>query len=169
MTPSSRSRVMGDVVLVGTDDLADHRGLAIASINYRLSDEAIFPAQIHDVKGAVRFLRRRAAEWGLDSTRIGAWGTSAGGHLAALLGTSGGVASLEGSLNPGASSRVSAVVDWFGPTDFLQLDAQLEIQGCTIGLPSNDPRSNVCGSRSGPTSSPGRIRSPTSRRTIPLF
>jgi acetyl esterase/lipase len=98
------------------------RGYAVASIGYRLSQEALFPAQIHDVKAAVRWLRAHAGQYLLDADRIGAWGSSAGGHLVALLGASGGVKDLEGDLgNPGQSSRVQAVVDFFGPTDFLQI------------------------------------------------
>src|SRR5205823_8686811 len=77
------------------------RGYAVASINYRLSQHAPFPAQIHDCKAAVRFLRAHAAEYRLDPDRVGAWGMSAGGHLVALLGTSDGVKELEGDLgNP---------------------------------------------------------------------
>jgi acetyl esterase/lipase len=98
------------------------RGYAAASISYRLSQEAIFPAQIHDVKAAVRWLRANAAHYHLDAERIAAWGSSAGGHLVALLGTSGGVKQLEGDLgNPEFSSRVQAVIDFFGPSDFLQM------------------------------------------------
>ena len=74
------------------------RGYAVASISYRLSREAIFPAQIHDCKAAIRWLRARAGEYDLDPARIGVWGASAGGHLAALLGTSGGVERLEGTV-----------------------------------------------------------------------
>jgi acetyl esterase/lipase len=99
-------------------------GYAVASVQYRFSQEAIFPAQIHDCKEAVRWLRAHAAEYGLDGARIGAWGPSAGGHLVSLLGTSGGVAALEGEGDyRGVSSRVQAVCDWFGPTDFLQMSA----------------------------------------------
>lgn len=119
------------------------RQLAVASINYRLSVEAKFPAQIHDVKGAIRFLRLRASELGLDSTRIAVWGTSAGAHLAALVGTSGGDMTLEGPLNPGSSSRVAAVVDWFGPIDLLQLDTHLALQGCLSAAQNWTPGSNV--------------------------
>jgi acetyl esterase/lipase len=97
-------------------------GFAVASISYRLSQEAIFPAQIHDCKAAVRWLRAHAARYRLDPERFGAWGSSAGGHLVALLGASGGVAELEGTVggNLEHSSRVQAVCDYFGPTDFLQ-------------------------------------------------
>ena len=81
------------------------RGYAVASVNYRLSREAIFPAQVHDCKAAIRWLRANAAEHGIDGEHIGVWGSSAGGHLVALLGTSGDVADLEGeSGTPGAVS-----------------------------------------------------------------
>jgi acetyl esterase/lipase len=100
-------------------------GYAVASIDYRLSQSAKFPAQIEDCKTAVRWLRASAKAYGLNPDRIGAWGASAGGHLAALLGTSGGIKDLEGTGgNPNVSSRVQAVCDWFGPTDFLKMDAQ---------------------------------------------
>ena len=93
-------------------------GYAVVSINYRLSEQAAFPAQIHDCKAAVRWVRARAKEFGFDPDRIGAWGGSAGGHLAALLGTSGGVEELEGEVGEAAgfSSRVQAVCDFCGPT-----------------------------------------------------
>lgn len=99
-------------------------GISIASIGYRLSSQEIFPAQIHDVKGAVRFLRANAATYGIDPNRMGSWGTSAGGHLSALLATSGGVTSLEGTTggNPAQSSRILAAVDYFGPTDILNIN-----------------------------------------------
>jgi acetyl esterase/lipase len=95
------------------------RGYAVAAVEYRLSGEAVYPAQIHDSKAAVRWLRGNAVRYGLDATRIAVWGASAGGHLAALLGTSGGVAALEDPAQGHAdqSSRVAAVVDWFGPAD----------------------------------------------------
>ncbi|TWT99199.1 Carboxylesterase NlhH [Botrimarina colliarenosi] len=100
-------------------------GLAVASVEYRLSGEAIAPAQIHDVKGAVRFLRANAGLYGLDSENFAAWGSSAGGHLAALLATSGGVAAAEGDVggNLDYSSSIQAAVDYYGPTDLLQMDA----------------------------------------------
>ena len=98
------------------------RGYAVASISYRLSHEAIFPAQIHDCKAAVRWLRANAQRYNLDPNRFGAWGPSAGGHLVALLGTSGGVTELEGDEgNLSYSSRVQAVCDYFGPTDLLAM------------------------------------------------
>ncbi|MBA4016539.1 MAG: alpha/beta hydrolase [Pirellula sp.] len=97
------------------------QGFAVASIEYRFTDVAIFPAQIHDCKGAVRWLRANAGKYGYDASRIGVAGTSAGGHLAVLLGTSAEVADLEGTVggNLDQSSRVAAVVDYYGPTDFV--------------------------------------------------
>jgi acetyl esterase/lipase len=106
------------------------RGYAVASINYRLSGQAKFPAQIEDCKAAVRFLRASAKKYHLDPDRFGAWGASAGGHLVALLGTSGGVKDLEGDgRNKDVSSRVQAVCDWFGPTDLLKIVEQSKASG----------------------------------------
>jgi acetyl esterase/lipase len=98
------------------------RRYAVASTNYRLSRHAAFPAQIHDVKAAVRFLRANAKKYHLDPDRFGAAGASAGGHLVALLGTAGDVKELEGDVgNPSVSSRVQCVLDFFGPTDLRRL------------------------------------------------
>lgn len=102
-------------------------GFAVVGIDYRLSQDAIFPAQIHDCKAAIRWLRANAATYNLDPARIGVWGSSAGGHLVALLGTSGDVPAAEGTVggNLAFSSRVQAVADYFGPTDLLQM--QLDV------------------------------------------
>jgi acetyl esterase/lipase len=98
------------------------KGYAVASINYRLSQMAKFPAQIEDCKAAVRFLRANAKKYNLDPNHIGVFGASAGGHLVALLGTTGGVKELDGDgPNKDVSSRVQAVVDFFGPTDMLKM------------------------------------------------
>jgi acetyl esterase/lipase len=95
------------------------RGYFCATIEYRFSQEAIFPAQIEDCKCAIRFLRSKAKDYKLDPEHIGVWGESAGGHLAALLGTSAKVKELEGKGGwPEQSSRVQAVCDYFGPADF---------------------------------------------------
>jgi acetyl esterase/lipase len=95
------------------------KGYAVASINYRYTNHAIYPAQIHDCKGAIRFLRASAKKYKLDEKHFGVSGGSAGGHLVALLGTTGGVDELEGDVggNSKFSSRVQAVCDIFGPTD----------------------------------------------------
>jgi acetyl esterase/lipase len=92
-------------------------GFAVASLNYRLAPEHHFPAQIHDCKLAIRFLRRNAAVFGIDPDRIGIWGSSAGGHLVSLMGTADDDDGLEGPGLEGISSRIQAVVDHFGPTD----------------------------------------------------
>ncbi len=100
------------------------KGYAIVSISYRLTGTAQFPAQIHDCKAAVRWVRANAARYGFDPDRVGAAGGSAGGHLVALLGTSGDVKELEGEVggNLEYSSRVKAVCDFCGPTDFTTAD-----------------------------------------------
>ena len=107
------------------------RGYAIASINYRLSGEAIFPAQIFDVKAAIRFVRANAKKYQLNPDKIATWGGSAGGHLAATAGTTGGVAALEDLSmgNAKESSEVQAVVDWFGPINFNTMDLQFKASG----------------------------------------
>jgi acetyl esterase/lipase len=108
-------------------------GYAVAQVGYRLSQEAKFPAQIHDCKAAVRWLRANADKYNLDPNKFVAWGASAGGHLVALLGVTGGNAELEGTVNDlKQSSRVQAVIDWFGPTDFLH-----------IGEPESDLKHNA--------------------------
>jgi acetyl esterase/lipase len=116
------------------------KGFAVASINYRLSQHAVFPAQIHDCKAAIRWLRAHAKQYQLDAEHIGAWGGSAGGHLVALLGTTGQMKELEGKGgNPEQSSKVQCVVDWFGPSDFRQATKM-----------SNDPNSVVAKLLGGP-------------------
>jgi len=97
------------------------QGYIVVSIDYRLSGEAPFPAAIEDCKAAVRWIRANAAAYHFDPDHIGAWGHSAGGHLAALLGTSGGVTELEGpGDNSTFSSGVQAVCDMSGPSDIVQ-------------------------------------------------
>ncbi|MEO2041373.1 MAG: alpha/beta hydrolase [Pirellulales bacterium] len=90
-----------------------------ASIGYRLTDEAIWPAQIHDCKAAIRWLRANAEKHGGDSKKIVVAGSSAGGHLVAMLGTSGDVSGLEGNLGSWSdkSSRVDGVINFFGPSN----------------------------------------------------
>lgn len=92
-----------------------------ASINYRLTDQAPWPAQIHDCKAAIRWLRAHAQEYNLDPDKIAVFGISAGGHLVSMLGVTGGVKELEGTLGQhlDQSSRVSCVLDFCGPSNFL--------------------------------------------------
>ncbi len=109
------------------------RGIAVATINYRLSPEARFPAAIEDAKASVRFLRANAARYRVDPARFVAFGQSAGGNLAAMIGTTGNTQDFDNPAlgNPGVSARVNAVIDWFGPHDFLLMDPQAREQGCT--------------------------------------
>lgn len=95
------------------------RGYVAATVSYRFAPKFQFPAPVHDVKAAVRYLRANAAKFGIDPDRIGVTGGSAGGHLALFLGLTPGVAEFEGyGPNLDQSSRVSCVVDYYGPTDF---------------------------------------------------
>lgn len=96
-------------------------GYAAASINYRLSQHAVFPAQIEDCKAAIRFLRANAEKYGIDPDRIGVWGSSAGGHLVALLGTSGQAKQFDRGPNLHVCSCVQAVCDFFGPADLTKM------------------------------------------------
>ena len=105
-------------------EIVAQRGYALACINYRLSDVAIFPAQIYDAKKAVRWLRANAEQYNLDPNNFGAWGPSAGGHLSAILGTSAGGEALDEE-SP-ISSEVQAVCNWFGVTDFTQVPPTFE-------------------------------------------
>lgn len=96
-------------------------GFALASISYRLTDVAAMPAQVHDCKAAVRWLRAHADEYGYNAEKIGAVGTSAGGYLVLMMGVTDGVGSLEGDVggNLDQSSQVQAVVDFYGASDFI--------------------------------------------------
>lgn len=138
---------LGDKAMVGgtVQPLLD-AGYAVASLNYRLSGEALFPAGPQDVKAAVRFLRANADEYGLNPEQFAAWGGSAGGNLAALLGATGDQDTVldDPSLGNGdTSSAVQAVVDWFGPTDFLQMDTQAASgEGSCTSPEQHDPASS---------------------------
>ena len=121
------------------------RGYAVAAINYRLSQHAIFPAQIEDCKAAVRWLRAHAAQYGYDPARVAAFGQSAGGHLAAMLGTTGDVRAFDVGAHLDVSSRVQAVVDFFGPTDFLQMDAHRVSAQAMVHDTPDSPESQLVG------------------------
>ena len=100
-------------------------GIAVAAADYRLSGEEHWPAQLHDAKAAVRWLRLRGGEAGIDTERIAAWGESAGAHLALLLGLTG--EALDGSVGvTGGSTAVSAVVAWYAPSDLRTLPGDLD-------------------------------------------
>jgi acetyl esterase/lipase len=119
-------------------------GYAVASLNYRLSQHAVFPAQIEDCKAAVRWLRAHAQEYRLDPDRFAALGSSAGGHLAAMLGTTGDTKEFDVGTQLDQSSRVQAVVDYFGPTDLLQMDAHRLPNG-QVHDPADSPESELIG------------------------
>jgi len=97
--------------------------LAAVSIGYRLSGEAQWPAQLYDCKAAIRWIRAHAAEYNLDPDRIAVSGASAGGHLASMVGLTQGMAALEGNVGPDTneSSRVTCVINFFGPSELLTL------------------------------------------------
>jgi acetyl esterase/lipase len=109
--------------------LARH-GIAVASVQYRLVPAGVFPAQLHDAKGAVRWLRANGAAHGLSTDIIGAWGASAGGYLAAMLGLTAGAANLEGDTggNLDHSSAVQAVAAWFAPADLSAVAARSPLE-----------------------------------------
>lgn len=101
------------------------QGVTVASIEYRLSQHALFPAQIEDCKAAIRWLRAHAAEYGYDPKKIAVWGASAGGHLAALLAVTGNMKDFDVGANLDQSSAVLCAIDWFGPADFEAYDPKL--------------------------------------------
>ena len=117
-----------------------YAGYVIADINYRLSTDSMWPAQIYDCKTAIRFLKANAARYHIDTAHVGLMGESAGGHLAAMVGVTCGVDSLEGRHlgGPRITSRVHAVFDQWGPTDLSKFDGQWPHTGadsCTAWLP----------------------------------
>jgi len=120
------------------------KGYAIASVEYRFSQHAIFPAQIEDVKAAVRWLRANATDYGIDPERFAAWGQSAGAHLATMLGVTDGVAEFEVGGNLDVSSAVQVVIDNYGPTDFAQMDAHRLPDGQEHN-PADSPESLLVG------------------------
>ncbi len=118
-------------------------GIAVASLDYRLTsqasifgaDEVLFPAQLEDVQDALLFLRQNATRYQLDPSRFGAWGTSAGGHLAALAGTRGSAD------DPQGDTSLQAVGDGYGPTDFFTMDADAQLAGCANPVVHDEPGS----------------------------
>ena len=113
-------------------------GWALASVDYRLSTVARFPAQIYDLKAAIRFLRAHAAEYGYPPERFAIAGASAGGHLAALVGVTNGMAELEGTEGEcrNASSQVQAIVDLYGASDLITIVAQSTPHGLSTRIPA---------------------------------
>ncbi|WP_432512177.1 alpha/beta hydrolase fold domain-containing protein [Kineococcus sp. SYSU DK001] len=122
------------------------RGLAMATVEYRLSGQALFPAQLHDVRAAVRFLRRAGAGLGLDG-RVGLWGSSAGGHLAALAGVTGHLPFLPGEdVGPDApSAAVQAVAEGYGPVDLERVVADAPASAPPAMSGANAPEARLLG------------------------
>lgn len=114
----------GDKSMVPAPEEFNHRGYALASINYRLTGEAPFPAQIEDCKAALSWLRSHASIFKIDQNRFGVWGISAGGHLAALLGTTCDIKSPAWAAPGEDHCRVQAVCDWCGPTNLSTIAKQ---------------------------------------------
>lgn len=113
-------------------------GYAIASVDYRLSPEARFPAQIHDIKAAIRFLRGHAASWHLPADRIVIAGDSAGGHLAALVGVSNNHADLEGAVGDDRtqSSAVQGIISFYGAANLTTILSQSTPHGLSVRVPA---------------------------------
>ncbi len=119
---------------------AARRGYVAISPQYRFCPADTFPAQVHDVKAAVRWLRSHASEYKVDPNHIGATGFSAGGHLSLMLGAAGPDCNLEGEVAADApSSRVQAVVNYFGPTDFAATDLPPPTQPLIRDFLGGDP------------------------------
>jgi acetyl esterase/lipase len=139
---------VGNAVYAALDPIGKllRAGFAVARISYRLSGEGRFPMQLHDCKAAVRFLRHRAALFGVDPDRFAAMGDSAGGHLAALVGLTGDVSGLEGDVgDTSASSAVQAVIDWFGPAELLTMREQALAEGMKGQDDPGSPESRLVG------------------------
>ncbi len=126
---SKNSMPLGELVI---------RGYAIASVDYRLSPVAKFPAQVHDCKAAIRFLRANSKQFGYDASKIGIAGSSAGGHLVAEIGVTNGHSKLEGKVGEhlDQSSSVQAIVDYYGPTNFLTILKQSTPHGLSVRVPA---------------------------------
>lgn len=134
---------------------------AAASINYRLSQEAIWPAQIHDCKAAIRWIKANAAKYNIDPDRIAISGMSAGGHLASMIGSTGIKSPLEGKLGQHLehSSHVQCVINLFGPSHFVTLDDKQDILNtrnpspAVVRLLGTEPKQQLANARSAsPTS-----------------
>lgn len=141
------------------------------SIDYRLTDEAAWPAQIHDCKAALRWIRANGHLYQMDTASIAVWGTSAGGHLAAMLGVSNGVESLEGSIGSHleTSSDVTCAVDWFGPSDLLSI---LEYPSQMDHDAVDSPESKLIGGQVSSHPEEARLASPShyvSSQAAPFF
>ncbi|MGB6449223.1 MAG: alpha/beta hydrolase [Steroidobacteraceae bacterium] len=114
------------------------RGFAVASLDFRSTNDAPFPADVHDIKAGIRYLRARATEYGYRSERIAIAGASSGGHLAALVGVTNGDRALEGTEGDylGQSSSIQAIVSYFGASDLTTILAQSTPHGLSVRVPA---------------------------------
>ncbi|WP_310570995.1 alpha/beta hydrolase [Gemmatimonas sp.] len=149
------------------------RGFALASLNYRLSGVAWYPAAVQDVKAAIRHLRANAERYALLPDRVALWGSSAGAHLAALVGVTGDITMFDDPAlgNSTQSARVQGVVSWFAPTDILAMDSDNGAQGCPLfGGTGHDsptsPEGLFLGARPSSVPSVARDASPVTWLTI---
>ena len=131
-------------------------GFVVASADYRLTDTAIFPAQLHDAKAAVGWLRAHAARYNVDPGRIYAWGDSAGGHLASLVGLTAGSAAFAGDGGTGVGDSVAAVVAWYPPTDLVRMGAQARPDAVASADDSGSREALLIGAQ--PAAAPDRAR-----------
>lgn len=113
-------------------------GFAVATLDFRSTDIAPFPANVHDIKAAIRFLRSKARDYGYRADRIAISGASSGGHLAALVGVTSGVTALEGDEGDfrGQSSSVQAIVSWFGASNLTTILSQSTPFGLEVRVPA---------------------------------
>ncbi|SFZ92785.1 Acetyl esterase/lipase [Flaviramulus basaltis] len=114
------------------------KGYALASVNYRLATKAQFPAQVFDIKAAIRFLRAKASEYKYNAEKIVIAGSSAGGHLVALVGTTNNLPELEGTVGDylNESSSVQGILDFYGPTNFMTILNQSTPYGMNVRVPA---------------------------------
>lgn len=135
---SSGNRKSASLKLI---QMATQQGYAVINVGYRLSDEAKWPAQLHDVKAAIRFIRANAKQYRFDTRNIVVWGNSAGGHLASMLAATNGMEEMEDLSmgNSSASSEVQGVVSWYGISDVTKLpDASINIANKLMGYNVRD-------------------------------
>lgn len=127
--------------------IAESGNYACITINYRLTDESIWPTQVHDCKAAIRWVKANAKKYNMNPDKIGIWGSSAGGYLAAMLGTSADVIAMDGAIgsNFTLSSQVACVVDFFGATDFVSLSKDTPAWAKLKHGYSNSPDSKLMG------------------------
>jgi len=147
------------------------KGFAVADINYRLAQDAIWPAQIEDCKAAVRWLRANSGKYNLDAKRFAAMGESAGGHLVAVLGTAGQTKRFDVGENLSQSSAVQAVVDHYGPTDLAQIISHRK-KDSPFNDPINSPEAKLIGGPLDQKKEQAKSANPItyiSKRTPPFF